>query len=94
MLFKCIKLNLKLLITTDADNPVNQSELARSRRQARENACELVTIGFVLLLLIGRSSGTSKCSNAKPKLSQNYLRHSIKNRSIYVLSGHPRGIAY
>ena len=36
-------------ITTQADNPVNQSELevnTCSRRQARENACSQVMIGF------------------------------------------------
>ena len=37
------------LITRDADNLMNQSELAAntcSRRQARENACEQIMIGF------------------------------------------------
>ena len=45
-------------ITTDADNPMNQSELEEntcSRCQARENACEqvtmTVTIGFSFALL-------------------------------------------
>ena len=38
-----------LLIRKDTNNPVNQSNLkanARSRREARENVCERVTIGF------------------------------------------------
>ena len=41
-------------ITTDANNTMNQSELEANtcnRRQARENACEQVTIGFVLFLI-------------------------------------------
>ena len=36
-------------MSTDADNPTNQSELVAntcSRRQARENVCEQVMIGF------------------------------------------------
>ena len=41
-------------MTKDIDNPENQSKLeqnARSRRKARENVCERITIGFVLLLI-------------------------------------------
>ena len=46
-----IKCHKTKSITTVADNPVNQSELVANtcyRRQARENACEQVTIGFGL----------------------------------------------
>lgn len=36
-------------MTKDTDSPVNQTKLvqnARSRRKARENVCEQITIGF------------------------------------------------
>ena len=47
-------------ITTDADNSMNQSELRAntcSRRRARENACEEVTIGFGFRLFSQSQSG-------------------------------------
>ena len=53
-LIKCRETKPKQLwlpITTDAENPINQSELEVkicNRRQARENACEPVTIGFAV----------------------------------------------
>ena len=53
---------------------MSQSELevnTTSQRQARENACQRVTIGFGLFL-IGSESGAffksiTKCRNVKPK---------------------------
>ena len=71
---------------------MNQSERVEdsypcSQRQARENACEQVTIST------GFTSDWSRKwrdiflaesqSNGKPKQSPSYLRRSIENRSIF-----------
>ena len=73
--------------TANTNYTANQSEPeANEWCQARENACEEVAIGWVLLL-IGRESGArylnqSESGKAKNKTRQNenYFRHSIENR--------------
>ena len=61
---------------------MNQLELKAntwSWRQARENACEQVTIGFILCLFFSQSQSAVI---PKPKKSRNYFLHSIENRSM------------
>ena len=46
---ECHKTKTKVTLTSYTDNPVNQSKLKGStcsRRTARENVCERVTVGF------------------------------------------------
>ena len=69
---------------------MNQSELEANtcnRRQARENACEQVTIGLSFTSDWSRKwreifQPITERSKAKPKQNANYFRHSIENRSI------------
>ena len=69
---------------------MNQSELEANTsiaRQARENACEQVTIGFGLTSDWLRKwcelfYPTRERSKAKPKQTQHYFQHSIENCSI------------
>ena len=74
--------------TTQAENQMNQSELelnTRSRRQARENACDQVQFGFSFTfdwLRKWREIFMTKRSNAKPKQLTKYFRQSIENRSM------------
>ena len=92
----CRKTNPKQLlrpITTDTENPINQSELKANtcrRRQARENACDQVTIGFGLTSDWLRRWHESflpiaKSSNAKLKQWRNYFRFLTENRSNIVI---------
>jgi len=71
---------------------MNQSELEANtcnRRQARENACEQVTIGLSFTSDWSRKwreifQPITERSKAKPKQNANYFRHSIENRSKVV----------
>ena len=69
---------------------MNQSELklnTRSRRQARENACDQVKFGFGFTsdwLRKWREIFVTKSSNAQPKQSTKYFRQSIENRSMLL----------
>jgi len=68
---------------------MNQSDIevnTSGERQARENACEQVTIGFGLTsdrLKKWRElfQPIRKRSEAKPKQKQHYFRHSFEKRS-------------
>ena len=68
---------------------MNQSEFkanACNRRQARENSCYQITIGFGFTsywLKRWREfhQPITERGNAKPKQKRNYFRHSIENRS-------------
>ena len=74
---------------------MNQSELEAntlSRQQARENACEQDTIGFVFTWLVEKvaqdhfsQSRQRVVMQIKPKQLRNYFRHSIET-ALYVLS--------
>ena len=79
--FECRKTKNQSNQTTDAVNPMNQSELVAntcSRRQARENAC---TIGFGFTSDWLRKwreifKPTTKHRNEKPRQMRNYFRLS------------------
>ena len=81
-----VKPKLKQLqwpITTNENNATNQRELnanTRNRRQARENACDKVAIGLSRWREFFKP--ITERSKAKPKQLCDYVRHSIKNRSI------------
>ena len=76
-------------ITTDENNTMNQWELkanTRNRRQARENACDQVAIGFGFASdWLTRWREIFKPITERSKAIQN--KHSIENRSnIHVFS--------
>ena len=75
------KITLANAITTDANNPMDQSKLEAntcSRRQARENVGEQITVGFGFTSDWSKKwreifQSITKCSNAKPKQLRNYF---------------------
>ena len=81
-----------LLITELADNPMNQWELEEntcSRRQARKNACEQVTIacGFTsdwLIKWLEIFQPITRRSSANQSKCENFFRHSIENRAMFT----------
>ena len=85
----CLKTKTNVITLTYHKRPKNirnQSELEAdtcNRCQARENVCEQVTVGF-LLLLIGRKSGASFSKpmgdHRKTNANENYFQHAIENR--------------
>ena len=93
-----VKPKLKWLLwpnKTDADNPMNQSELeakTSSRSQARENACGPVTISFTSDWLKSWARFLNQ-SKSKTKARATYFRHSMGNRSerIGILSTNSKG---